>query len=278
MGLWAILAAVELWHAIVLGLVEGLTEFLPVSSAGHLLVTQRLLGIPDDEAARAFAIAIQLGAIVAVLGLYRARVAAMAGGLVGRDAAGGRLARLVLLAFAPAAVLGLLFDDLIEAHLFGPWPIVAAWSLGGLVMIGLTVRPPVRGGAGLEALDARRALLVGLAQCLALWPGMSRSFACILGGLLVGLSMSAAVELSFLLGLVTLGAATAYKIVGHGDEMLAAYGLLPLVAGFVAALVSAALSVELMVRWLEKRSLAIFAAWRLSAAAAVSALVLTGTL
>jgi undecaprenyl-diphosphatase len=145
-------------------------------------------------------------------------------------------------------------------------------------MIGLTVRPPVRGGAGLETLDARRALLVGLAQCLALWPGMSRSFACILGGLLVGLSMSAAVELSFLLGLVTLGAATAYKIVGHGDEMLAAYGLLPLVAGFVAALVSAALSVELMVRWLEKRSLAIFAAWRLSAAAAVSALVLTGTL
>jgi undecaprenyl-diphosphatase len=269
---------VELWHAIVLGLVEGLTEFLPVSSTGHLLVTQRLLGIPDDEAARAFAIAIQLGAIVAVLGLYRARVAAMAGGLVGRDAAGGRLARLVLLAFAPAAVLGLLFDDLIEAHLFGPWPIVAAWSLGGLVMIGLTVRPPVRGGAGLETLDARRALLVGLAQCLALWPGMSRSFACILGGLLVGLSMSAAVELSFLLGLVTLGAATAYKIVGHGDEMLAAYGLLPLVAGFVAALVSAALSVELMVRWLEKRSLAIFAAWRLSAAAAVSALVLTGTL
>ena len=268
----------ELWQAIVLGLVEGLTEFLPVSSTGHLLVTQRLMGLPEDEAANAFAIAIQLGAIVAVLGLYRARVVSMASGLLGRDAAGGKLARLVLVAFLPAAVLGLLFDDLIESHLFGPWPIVAAWSVGGLVMIGLTLRPPTRGGDGLEALDARRALLVGLAQCLALWPGMSRSFSCILGGLLVGLSMSAAVELSFLLGLVTLGAATAYKIVGHGDEMLAAYGPLPLLAGFVAALVSAALSVEFMVRWLEKRSLAIFAGWRLSAAAVVSALVIANVI
>ncbi|MBX7196386.1 MAG: undecaprenyl-diphosphate phosphatase [Sandaracinaceae bacterium] len=268
----------ELWQAIVLGLVEGLTEFLPVSSTGHLLVTQRLMGLPEGEAANAFAIAIQLGAIVAVLGLYRARVATMTKGLVGQSPEGARLARLVIVAFLPAAVLGLLFDDLIESYLFGPWPIVAAWIVGALVMIGLTLRPPSRGGKSLETLDAKAALLVGLAQCLAMWPGMSRSFAAILGGLLVGLSMTAAVELSFLLGLVTLGAATAYKIVGHGDEMLAAYGPLPLAVGFVCALVSAALSVEFMVRWLEKHSLAIFAGWRLAAAAVVAALVLTNVI
>ncbi len=268
----------EIWQAIVLGLVEGLTEYLPVSSTGHLLVTQRLLGLPQDEAANAFAIAIQLGAIVAVLGLYRARVASMGMGLVGRDASGAHLARLVIVAFLPAAVLGLLFDDLIETYLFGPWPIVAAWTLGGLVMVWLSVRPLSREGRALESLDWRSALLVGLAQCAAMWPGVSRSFAAILGGLLVGLSMTAAVELSFLLGLVTLGAATAYKIVGHGDEMLAAYGALPLLAGFVAALVSAIASVRFMVRWLEKHSLAVFAAWRLIAAVVVSALVLSGVM
>jgi undecaprenyl-diphosphatase len=268
----------ELWQAIVLGLVEGLTEYLPVSSTGHLLVTQRLLGLPQDEAANAFAIAIQLGAIVAVLGLYRARVASMSKGLVGRDADGGKLARGVLVAFLPAAVLGLLFGDLVERYLFAPWSIVAAWAAGGLAMAWLSVRRPAREGKPLESLDARAALLVGLAQCVAMWPGVSRSFATIVGGLLVGLSMSAAVELSFLLGLVTLGAATAYAIVGHGDEMLAAYGPAPLAAGFVAALVSAALSVRFMVAWLEKRSLAIFAAWRLLAAAVVAALLLTGVL
>lgn len=268
----------ELWQAIVLGLVEGLTEFLPVSSTGHLLVTQRLMGLPEDEASNAFAIAIQLGAIVAVLGLYRARIRTMLAGLVGKSAEGAKLTRMLLVAFLPAAVLGLLFDDLIESYLFGPWPIVIAWTIGGVVMIGLTIKPPSREGRGLDSLDTRSAFLVGLAQCVAMWPGTSRSFATLVGGLLVGLSMTAAVELSFLLGLITLGAATAYSIVGHGREMLEAYGPLPLAAGFVAALITAAISAELMVRWLEKRTLAIFAAWRLLAAAAVSALVITNVI
>ncbi len=268
----------ELWQAIILGLVEGLTEFLPVSSTGHLLVTQRLLGLPEDEASNAFAIAIQLGAIVAVLGLYRARIGTMAAGVVGKSPEGAKLTRMLLVAFLPAAVLGLLFDDLIESYLFGPWPIVFAWTVGGLVMIGLTIKPPSREGRGLDSLDAKSAFLVGLAQCVAMWPGTSRSFATLVGGLLVGLSLSAAVELSFLLGLVTLGAATAYSIVGHGREMLEAYGPAPLAVGFVFALVSAAASAAFMVRWLEKHSLAIFAAWRLIAAAIVTALVLTNVI
>lgn len=273
----------EIWQAIVLGLVEGLTEFLPVSSTGHLLVAERLLGIPESAEANAFAIAIQLGAIVAVLGLYRARIAVMLRGVVGKSPEGAHLARAVVVAFLPAAVLGLAFDELIESYLFGPWPIVLAWAAGGLVMIALSVRrAPSQGssseGKGLEQLELRMALLVGLAQCLAMWPGVSRSFATILGGLLVGLSMGAAVELSFLLGLVTLGAATAYKIVGHGREMIEAFGPLPLFLGFLVALASAWVSAAWMVRWLERHSLAIFAAWRILAAIVVAGLVLAGVI
>lgn len=269
----------ELWQALVLGLVEGLTEYLPVSSTGHLLVAERLLGLPQNEASNAFAIAIQLGAIAAVLGLYRERVGAMLAGVMGRDSRGAHLARMVLVAFLPAAVLGLALDDLIESVLFGPWPIVVAWTAGGILML---VHPALRRKAGegsdFEALTTKQALLVGLAQCLAMWPGVSRSFATILGGLVVGLSVRAAVELSFLLGVVTLGAATAYAIVKHGGEMLAAYGIASLAVGFVAAFVSAVVSVRFMVRWLETRSLAMFAVWRLVAAALVASLLLTGRL
>ncbi len=268
----------EIWQAIVLGLVEGLTEFLPVSSTGHLLITERLLGIGASETANAFAIAIQLGAIVAVLGLYRARIASMLRGVAGRSPEGAKLAKAVLVAFLPAAVLGLAFDRLIESYLFGPWPIVLAWALGGIVMIALAARRPREDGLPLDRLELRAALLVGLAQCLAMWPGVSRSFATILGGLFVGLSMSAAVELSFLLGLVTLGAATAYKIVGHGAALVAAYGPWPLLVGFLVALVSAWISAAWMVRWLEKHSLALFGVWRLVAALLVVLLIGSGVL
>src|SRR5262245_21806827 len=112
----------ELWQALILGLVEGLTEYLPVSSTGHLVVTQRLLGIGASEAANAYAVAIQAGAIVAVLGLYRQRVVQMCRGLVGKDGDGTRLLVALVIGFLPAAVFGLAFDDAIERLLFGPWP------------------------------------------------------------------------------------------------------------------------------------------------------------
>lgn len=265
----------ELWQALLLGLVEGLTEYLPVSSTGHLLVTQRLLGIPASEAANAFAIAIQAGAIVAVLGLYRKRCLQIGAGLVGRDAAGLRLGIRVAIAFLPAAVMGLLFDKKIEEYLFGFWPIVGAWAVGGVLILVIARRLP-KTGAELDTLAIKGAVLVGCCQCVALWPGTSRSLATILGGLLAGLSLGAAVEFSFLLGLVTLGAATAYKALGHGREMIDAYGILPVAAGFVAAWLAAVLSVKWMVKWLQSRGLSLFGYWRLAAAAGVAALILTG--
>lgn len=269
----------ELWQAFILGLVEGLTEYLPVSSTGHLLVTQRLLGIGASEAANAYAIAIQAGAIAAVLGLYRKRVAQMFLGLVGKDLEGTRLLVSIVLGFVPAAALGLIFDAKIERYLFGPWPVVVAWAAGGvlLLVLGPWLRQ-AKAGLPVEAVGPRIALWIGLAQCAALWPGVSRSLATILGGVAAGLSVVAAVEFSFLLGLLTLGAATAYKALGSGRVMLDAYGPMALAVGFAAAWLSAVLSVRWMLSWLGRRSFGVFAIWRLSVAAIVAGLLLSGLL
>lgn len=269
----------EWWQALILGLVEGLTEFLPVSSTGHLLVTQRLLGIGASEAANAYAIAIQAGAIAAVLGLYRKRVSQMALGLIGRHVDGSRLLVALVLAFIPAAVFGVAFDAKIERYLFGPWPVVAAWAMGGFLLLGLGPKlEEVREGRPLESINWRIALIVGVAQCAALWPGVSRSLATILGGLAAGLSIVAAVEFSFLLGLLTLGAATAYKAMGSGAVMLETYGPLALAIGFGAAWLSAVLSVRWMLSWLGRRGFGIFAIWRLAAATIVAGLLLGGVI
>jgi undecaprenyl-diphosphatase len=265
-----------LLQALILGLIEGITEYLPVSSTGHLLIAQRLLGIPDDAAANAFAIAIQAGAILAVLGIYRARAAQMLRGLVGRDPDGLRLVGLLLIAFLPAAVIGALFNETIERLLFGVKPILLAWVVGGVVILALSRWiERRRTGRALLELQWQHALLIGLLQCLAMWPGTSRSLVTILGGLLVGLALPAAVEFAFLLGLITLTAATGYTALKHGHVLLESYGPTVLVAGFVMAWASAAVAVKWMVAWLNRRGLSVFAWWRF-AAAAVAALVLLG--
>lgn len=268
----------ETWHALVLGIVEGLTEYLPVSSTGHLLVTQRLLGIPESEAANAYAIVIQAGAIAAVLGLYRERIGHVVLGALGKHPAGARLALNMVVGFLPAAVLGLLFDEAIERYLFGLWPVIAAWAFGGVLILLIAKKIQGRRGLELEALTWRAALLIGTIQCFAMWPGMSRSLSTILGGLLVGLGLTAAVEFSFLLGLVTLGAATAYKLLDSGSVLLAEYGVVQLGLGFLAAWVSATLAVKWMVGWLTRHGMAVFGWWRLGASALVAALLLSGRL
>jgi undecaprenyl-diphosphatase len=265
----------NLLQAILLGLVEGITEYLPVSSTGHLLIAQRLMGIADDAASHAFAIAVQAGAIVAVLGLYRMRTGEMLQGLVGRNPAGLQLVMSLLVAFLPAAVIGGLFDDAIERHLFGVQPIIAAWVVGGILILALSRWIEAhRDGVPLLALTWQRALIIGLIQCVAMWPGTSRSLVTILGGLAVGLSLPAAVEFAFLLGLVTLTAATGYTALRHGDVMLHAYGPAVLVAGFLTAWLSATLAVKWMVAWLTRHGMSVFAWWRFAAAAAAAWLLL----
>ncbi len=302
------------WHAMVLGLVEGITEYLPISSTGHLILASSLLGLdrPEQKAGvDAFNIVIQGGAILAVLGLYWPRVIQMLRGLLGRDPAGLRLAMNLVIAFIPAAVLGLLLDDLIEGYLFNPPAVLAALALGGVYMLGVerwrkrsafsaesaesaegSEEPKYKvqrakykqeaenagGGAGkdpLAALGWRQALTIGFLQCVAMWPGMSRSMMTITGGMLVGLRPAAAAEFSFLLGLPTLGAACLYKAVKNTDE-LAALGGPAIVAGLLTATVSAALAVRWLVGFLNRHGLAVFAWYRFALCGAMLALWLAG--
>jgi undecaprenyl-diphosphatase len=264
----------------ILGIVEGVTEYLPVSSTGHLLLTEHILGLADDpetkRAANAYAIVIQAGAILAVLGLYRSRIRQMLLGLMGRDASGRRLAINLVIAFLPAGVAALLLGDVIKSRLFGLWPVTAAWFVGGIALFVLDrKRPHDAPGLALEDFGWRHALGIGLMQCAALWPGVSRSLATIAGGLLMGASMGAAVEFSFLLGLITLGAATVYEACKSGNMIIASFGLMAPLLGFFCALISAWVSIKWMVSFLQRRGLALFGWYRIVLALVVAAVMVT---
>lgn len=262
----------SLTQAAILGVVEGVTEYLPVSSTGHLLLAQRIMGIgagseSDKEAADAYAICIQGGAIIAVLGLYFSRVRQMLLGLIGKNPAGLRLLVAVAAGFLPAAVIGLALNTTIKAYLFGPWPVVAAWLAGGVAILVVSAKRSGRStvvGVSLEQLSWKMALIIGFAQCIAMWPGVSRSLVTIVGGVLVGLSLPAAVEFSFLLGVVTLGAATCYDALKHGEAMLRTFPLEALLVGLLFAFISAVLSIKWMVSYLNRHGLAIFGYYRVA--------------
>lgn len=292
------------WEAVILGIVEGLTEYLPVSSTGHLLVVQNLLGIGTEdkeawEAANAYAICIQAGAIVAVLGLYWQRVKQGVRGMLGPvgigqgDPEGLRLFINLVVAFTPAAVVGLIFDDLIEQHLFNAWTIVMAWAIGGVAILAVTFWKRGKSGdehegKGIDQMTWRMSLAIGLIQCIAMMPGTSRSLVTIVGGVLVGMSIASAVEFSFLLGVVTLLAATVYKAIGtttvvvdgQAQEMMmvaamhAEYGLVNMLIGVVAAWISAVLAIKWMVNYLKQHGMALFGYYRIAIAIAVAGLIL----
>lgn len=265
-------------EAILLGIVEGLTEFLPVSSTGHLLVVGDLIGFgtsTSQSAADAYFIAIQMGAILAILFLFRLRVTSVAKGLVGRDDVGRSVLIAIALSFLPAAVLGVAFGDAIKDSLFGPIPVTIAWALGGVALL---VWKPKQGSLDIHQLTLKSSLIIGLTQCVAMWPGVSRSLATLIAGLAVGLTLSAAVEFSFLLGVVTLSAATAFDLLKHGDEIVSQFGLARPIVGGIVAFVTAVIAVKWMVGYVTNRSLAIFGWYRVAIAAATAGLLLTGVL
>ncbi len=289
----------EWWQAVILGLVEGITEYLPVSSTGHLIIAAALMNL-DDPAVKAnidaFNIVIQGGAILAVLTIYWPRIVQMLKGMIGKDAAGLRLLVNLMIAFFPAAVLGLLLDDWIEERLFHTWPVLAALALGGVYMIILDywkVRPMRRAealgdqdheGKGIDDLTWTNALTVGFLQCVAMWPGTSRSMMTITGGVLVGLKPKAAAEFSFLLGLPTLGGACIYKLVKNLKEaeqagtenLFQALGILPVALGVLVATVSAAFAVRWLVSFLNKHGLAAFGWYRIALTAVMAAAIAGG--
>lgn len=280
------------WEAIILGIVEGLTEYLPVSSTGHLLVVQNLLGIGTEDAeswaaANAYAICIQAGAIIAVLGLYWQRVKQGVRGALGPigigqgDPAGLRLFTNLVVAFMPAAVIGLMFDDMIEEHLFNAWTIVIAWGVGGVAILAVGFWKTKKSGdehvgKDIDDMTWRMALVIGFIQCIAMMPGTSRSLVTIVGGVIVGLHIAAAVEFSFLLGVITLCAATVYKAKDAGPLMVDQYGWVPMIIGSIAAWLSAVLAVKWMVAYLKKHGMEIFGYYRIAIAVIVAGLIFGG--
>jgi undecaprenyl-diphosphatase len=268
--------------AALLGIIEGITEYLPISSTGHLVVADRLLDVGQHsstkDAADTYTITIQAGAILAVLLLYWRRITSMVQGVVGRDPAGRQLSIATIIAFIPAAVVGVALENAIKNHLFGVTPVIVAWIVGGIVILLVSRRLFDRGnatGVPLEQITVRMAVIIGAAQVLALWPGTSRSMVTILAALAVGLNVSAAVEFSFLLGLLTLTAATAFDALKHGKEMLDTFGVVAPLVGFIFAFVFAVLAVRWLVTYLQRHGFEIFGWYRLGIAALTLILLAT---
>jgi undecaprenyl-diphosphatase len=269
--------SVSLLVAILLGIVEGLTEFLPVSSTGHLILVSHWLG-SHDEGAKSFDIVIQLGAILAVVVHYRRLFWTRLRGLAQRDPAALRLFGALVVAFVPAGLVGLVLGKTIKRLLFGPLPVAAALLLGGVVMIAVErwrKARGVEGVSGTEQVTLRRALIIGLGQCFALWPGMSRSMSTIVAGQLAGLSTATAAEFSFLLSVPTLGAATLYEIYKARADLAQGIGAAQLAAGLLVSFGVAWLVIAGFVRYLGKRGLEPFGYYRIALAVLVVVLAST---
>lgn len=268
-------------EAILLGVVEGLTEFLPVSSTGHLILVDAILK-HDDEAAKAFDVVIQSGAILAVVIHYRRVFAELLAGLLRRDPAKIRLAVALAIAVVPVAVLGLAFDKRIKQLLFGPLPIAGALIVGGVVMIAVSVvhrARKIRGESGLEHVTLKRALAVAFAQCLSLWPGASRSMTTIVGGELAGLDAKTAADFTFLLSVPVLGGATLVHVVKDRDALLGpSIGPVNMAIGLATAFVVAMFAIRGFLKYLNRVGLVPFAVYRIALGGLVLALVARGTL
>jgi undecaprenyl-diphosphatase len=281
---------ISLPQAIVLGLVEGLTEYLPVSSTGHLILASHYMNLSEQSqkpgplgpriiknpAIDSFEVIIQIGAILAVLGLYRKQVGLMLDGIIHRNPAGRRLLGLLMVAFAPAAVAGLALHKPIEEYLFSPYAVAGALVVGGIVMIVVEFfvwRPRAgrRDASKLEHIRYWQALVIGLAQCLAMWPGTSRSMVTILAGLIIGLDIVLAAEFSFLLALPTLGGASAYSLMGNWSSLMDAAGWPVLLVGIVVSAISATLAVRAFVKWLTRHGMMPFGVYRIALGLAVLA-------
>jgi len=256
--------------AVVLGIVEGLTEFLPVSSTGHLIVAGSLLHYTGEQA-KTFEIVIQAGAILAVCWEFRARLFAVLRGLAS-DPVAQRFAANLVIAFIPAAALGLVFGKMIKAHLFAPVPVACAFIAGAFVIIWAErrqrARPETVRIASIDDMRWTDALKVGCAQALALIPGTSRSGATIIGGMLFGMSRVAATEFSFFLAIPTLFAATIYSAWKDasliGAQAAPAFGV-----GFVAAFVSAFVCVRWLIRYVAHHDFIPFAWYRIAFGAVI---------
>ena len=253
---------VLLIKAAILGVVEGLTEFLPISSTGHLILAGDLLNF-NDEKGKVFEIVIQFGAIMAVCWEYRAKILSVSDGLLQKQVDAQRFALNLVIAFIPAAVLGLLFASAIKAHLFAPVPVAIALIVGGLFILWAEKRDHKITVESVDEMGWKDALKVGCAQAFALIPGTSRSGATIIGGLLFGLSRKAATEFSFFLAIPTLTAATVYEVVKHRD-LFHTEDIGMFAVGSITSFISAFLCVRWLLRFISHHDFTVFAWYRIA--------------
>jgi undecaprenyl-diphosphatase len=260
--------------AAVMGVVEGLTEFLPISSTGHLILAGSLMGF-QDEKAKVFEIAIQTGAIFAVILVYWQKITSTVKALP-YQAEAQRFVLNVFIGFLPAVVLGLLFGKLIKEHLFTPWVVATTFIVGGFIILWAERRPPasIRIRA-VEDMRGRDALMVGLVQCFAMIPGTSRSGATIIGGMLLGLSRKAATDFSFFLAIPTLIGAGVYSL--YKERALLSVEDIPMFAtGLVVSFISAWICVRWLLKYIASNSFEIFAWYRIVFGLVVLATAWTG--
>ncbi len=262
----------EVVVAVILGIVEGLTEFLPVSSTGHLILVGNWLQFTGEKA-NAFEIFIQFGAIIAVLGYFRKRIGALLQRLLGKEPRPGeqygfsvaqarRFAAAVMVAFVPAAVMGFFLHDKIEELLFNPRTVAAALVIGGVGIIlieRLHLRPTTE---AMEETTWLQAFWVGVAQCFSLFPGMSRSASTIMGGLVAGQSHAAAAEFSFFLAIPTISAATLYSLLKR-IHLLHREDVLIFSAGFIVSLITAWVVIAAFMSYIKKHSFEAFGWYRI---------------
>lgn len=254
---------VLLFQAAIMGIVEGLTEFLPVSSTGHLIVTAELLNFWTPDKRMVFEIAIQLGAILAICFEYRAKLVNVTTGLLKKDNSSIRFTRNVLIAFMPAAVIGVIAHDTIKEYLFTPLVVAFMLIFGGILILWAERREHQVTANEVDEMSWKQALKVGFAQCFAMIPGTSRSGATIIGGLFFGLSRKTAAEFSFFLAIPTMFGATALSVYKHRDEFF--WSDFPVIAvGFIMAFIVALIVVKALVHYVAKHDFTIFAWYRIA--------------
>lgn len=270
----------DLLHATILGLVEGLTEFVPVSSTGHLILAGAALGVGGDPAHKAavdaFDIVIQAGALLACIWYYAPLLLQRVRGALQKDdvveqARGRALFVALAVAFVPVVIVGLLLRKKIKALLFGPAPVAVALAVGGVAMIAVDwwLARRRRSGVPLEQIGPRHAAVVGLFQCLSLVPGTSRSMSTLVGGLFAGLDRRAAADFAFLLAIPVLGAATGYELLKEWRALADGIGPVAITVGLIASFLTGWASIALFIRLLGTVGMWPFGVYRLLAAAAV---------
>jgi len=257
-----------LFKAFILGIVEGATEFLPISSTGHLIIVGDLLNF-NDSRGKVFEIVIQLAAILAVCWEYKTKLIATMSGLVNQPLNAGstshKLTLNLLLAFLPAALLGLAFHDAIKAYLFSTFTVAIALIVGGFVILwieSIENKSTEKNTQSIDNISVKQALQIGFAQSVALIPGVSRSGATILGGMVFGLSRQTATEFSFFLAIPIMFAATAYDLLKNWN-LLSSRDFAMFAVGFITAFVSALIAIKMLLRFVATHNFKVFAYYRI---------------